>query len=467
MTIRTATFDPAKRFFVEMLTRDIELQDAILDLLDNCVDGAMRLNDGQSVDGLRPYERYEARISFDASHFSISDNCGGISMALAERQAFRLGRPGDRENEDLPTVGVYGIGMKRAIFKMGEEATVRSRTHDGEQFCVEITPAWLRDDKSWNLPIIEESGKLDAPGTSIVVRQLRDGIARLFSNETDFEGALKKAIAAYYGYIIEKGFSVYVNNEEIQPNQVSLMFNRETFDTETPGMAPYAYRSEIDGVTVQLAIGMYRALPDEEEENDALEGKPTKELAGWTIICNDRVVLYADKSRVTGWGDAGVPQYHTQFVSISGIVVFKSNDASKLPLTTTKRGIDGNSELYLGVKEYMREGLKLFTDFTYKWKRASPERTALKTATEAISIQDIATLVPESRWNAVRRGGGGERFKPTLPMPKEDDPSRQIRFSKRVSEIRKVSEYLFGDEDVPAGDVGAKCFDEMMKKAKV
>ena len=34
--------DPVKSFFVEMLTRDIELEDAILDLLDNCVDGILR-----------------------------------------------------------------------------------------------------------------------------------------------------------------------------------------------------------------------------------------------------------------------------------------------------------------------------------------------------------------------------------------------------------------------------------------
>lgn len=33
---------PAKRFFVDMLTRDIELLDAVLDLIDNSLDGAMR-----------------------------------------------------------------------------------------------------------------------------------------------------------------------------------------------------------------------------------------------------------------------------------------------------------------------------------------------------------------------------------------------------------------------------------------
>lgn len=33
---------PVKSFFVSMLTRDISLYDAILDLLDNCVDGIVR-----------------------------------------------------------------------------------------------------------------------------------------------------------------------------------------------------------------------------------------------------------------------------------------------------------------------------------------------------------------------------------------------------------------------------------------
>jgi hypothetical protein len=33
---------PVKSFFVSWLTRDISLEDAILDLLDNCVDGILR-----------------------------------------------------------------------------------------------------------------------------------------------------------------------------------------------------------------------------------------------------------------------------------------------------------------------------------------------------------------------------------------------------------------------------------------
>ncbi len=124
----TVSAAPTKRFFVEMFTRDIDLRDAILDLLDNCIDGVVRSKSFNRAHK-RPYANYWAKISLDADHFSISDNCGGISRELAEKSAFMLGRPADYEEETKgPTVGVYGIGMKRAIFKMGREADVTSQS---------------------------------------------------------------------------------------------------------------------------------------------------------------------------------------------------------------------------------------------------------------------------------------------------------------------------------------------------
>src|SRR5712664_1935662 len=82
---------PTKRFFVSMLTRDIELKDAILDLIDNCVDGATRQLKGK-LRGDKPYDGYTARLTLSARSFDISDNCGGIPQA-AIKDAFLLGRP--------------------------------------------------------------------------------------------------------------------------------------------------------------------------------------------------------------------------------------------------------------------------------------------------------------------------------------------------------------------------------------
>ena len=55
---------PSKKFFVSMLTRDIELKDAILDLLDNCVDGILRLLQVHPAPNKRkPYEGFWAKIN--------------------------------------------------------------------------------------------------------------------------------------------------------------------------------------------------------------------------------------------------------------------------------------------------------------------------------------------------------------------------------------------------------------------
>lgn len=457
---------PAKRFFVDMLVRDIELQDAILDLLDNCVDGAMRSNRaGNRIlsNPEKPYMGFNASIDFDRDHFKISDNCGGIPIELAQQYAFRMGRADAGRDQNIPTVGVYGIGMKRAIFKLGKCASIKSQTTAGG-FDVKISPAWLDADDDWELPLSEIPRSLQAPGTEIVVTQLRDGIPRLFADETDFERTLKGAISAYYGFIIEKGFTVIVNGEVIQPIKVSLLVDERNLATKD-GITPYVFKGSFDGVDVAVTVGLYRPLPNENEEEDALQGRPSTEKAGWTVVCNDRVVLFADKSRVTGWGEATVPQYHTQFISIAGTVVFRSNDASKLPLTTTKRGIDGNSELYLLVKEFMREGLKLYTDFTNKWKRSSRELHSVNAQLRTFSADAAHTVIPESSWSNVR-GVGGQKYKPSLPLPKEDDPLRQIRFSRKISDINAVASYLFDDVGFAPGDIGAKCFDDVLKKAR-
>ncbi|MCL0160475.1 ATP-binding protein, partial [Klebsiella pneumoniae] len=148
---------------------------------------------------------------------------------------------------------------------------------------------------------------------------------------------------------------------------------------------------------------------------------------------------------------------------------FTSSTAELLPITTTKRGVDGNSELYLSTKDVMREGLKFFTDFTYKWKANNEERKQLiSTASNMVSTTetDFAKSIPQEKWSTVRRSIGGQVFKPKLPMPRETDPLRQIKFSRRLSEIKLVSEFIFDDATQPPTEVGQYCFDEYLKKAK-
>src|ERR1700676_2176308 len=85
---------PVKSFFVHMLTRDIRLEDAILDLLDNCVDGILRSKADKAPKATKtsqPYSGFWAEIKFDKTSFSIADNCGGIPWSM-HTYAFKIGR---------------------------------------------------------------------------------------------------------------------------------------------------------------------------------------------------------------------------------------------------------------------------------------------------------------------------------------------------------------------------------------
>ena len=124
--------NPTKKFFIEMITRDISIEDAIIDLLDNSIDGANRRN-------AENYEGLVINITINSSEFVIDDNCGGFSLETAQKYAFRFGRPEEAPN-DQNTIGRFGIGMKRSLFKMGKEFQVETQT-EVDHFKIDVDVA--------------------------------------------------------------------------------------------------------------------------------------------------------------------------------------------------------------------------------------------------------------------------------------------------------------------------------------
>lgn len=475
----TASAHPSKAFFVGMLTRDIELRDAVLDLIDNCIDGIQRaLKANPPKDKNKPYTGFSAALTLKPNVFVIADDCGGIPRATAEKYAFRLGRPKGLKDEHLPTVGLYGIGMKRAIFKLGRACTVTT-LHDEGAYAVTISPKWMDSDDDWDLPV-KDVLKKDLPkslkgkhGTVISVSNLHPAIAQEFdSQKSNFLQTLESTISTHYSYIMHKGFSVTINGTLIAPKMLGVLLSDKNVPKEQR-IEPFIYETKSDGVEIDLTVGLYRELPNDEEVQAEVEGQSTsgsRDMCGWTVICNDRVVLYSDKTRLTGWGLATVPAYHPQFIAIAGIVRFRSTDVAKLPVTTTKRGIEASSELYLAVREVMQEGLKHFTNFTNHWKSHGEERKQIMRRASAVDPMQAATMVATKRadWTTVRKGLGGSKHIPSLPKPpKAPETTKVIRFSKSIKELELVAEYLFDDKHADPPKVGEECFNRVLQRAKI
>ena len=223
-------------------------------------------------------------------------------------------------------------------------------------------------------------------------------------------------------------------------------------------------------MNIFLAVGFTRPIPSEEEvQDEQQEARYSSVDAGWTVVCNDRAVLSCDRSEMTGWGEAGVPKYHTQFIAISGIVEFQSQDAALLPTTTTKRGIDASSPLYLQVKNKMREGMALFTRYTNKWKGRQLAGEARKHI-EGLPTLTFAEVKERANSMCLKKVVAhlkGKQYKPVLPMPpRRKTDRRRIAFSKTVREVDIVADYVFPDRPTPPSRVGEKCFDLMLKEAR-
>jgi hypothetical protein len=465
-----AQASPTKQFFVSMLTRDISLADAILDLVDNCLDGALRLADGQHVD----YSKHIVKISLTSISFSIVDNCGGIPRDIAMNYAFKMGRDSDdKRDAESETIGMYGIGLKRAIFKMGRNAKVKTR-NGSDTFEVPISSEWLND-KDWSpLPINEPADPSEIllePGTSIYVQDLNEGVSRHFSNPA-FINEVGIAISQHFTLFLQRGLRIEVNEQPISHVRIDVLVSQDA-----NGPAPYVYRKVVDDVTVSIVVGLNTSRTSESDDLDDDDphssgiGNPM--TAGWTVLCNDRAVIVGDKTRLTGWGDyPSIPLYHPQFSIITGIIEFRSKDATKLPVTTTKRALDTSSQIWLESLVKMKEGMRIWVTYTNDWKNhprtdqkkywQDAQPLSLSKAIEAVSSRD------ETKKTTVMSPAGREsltiEFNPRksdrLPKPDKKKPSsRRIIFSRPEEEIKKVATLLLDDPDAKPSAVGDACFD--------
>lgn len=451
---------PTKQFFVSMLTRDISLADAILDLIDNCLDGALRSANGGEVD----YSQYLVKVTLTDEEFSIEDNCGGIPREVAKNYAFKMGRePDDQRDSDSETIGMYGVGMKRAIFKMGRSALVKTM-HIDDAFEVPITSDWL-DNKDWDpLPISDTpaSNRLAEAGTRISVCDLYPGVARHFSNG-GFKNELSTAVSEHFTMFLQNGLRIIVNELEIQPVQVEVLVSEDV-----DGPAPYVFEKTIDDVIVSISVGLNtgRGL-EADDASSHFERDRSAATAGWTVFCNDRAVIVGDKSRLTGWGD-GIPLYHYQFSIITGIVEFRSSFAEKLPVTTTKRALDTSSDIWLQAIVKMKEGMRTWISYTNNWKNhPRTDQTKYWENSKALPLRAAVELV--SKRESARRKEGVVEYNPqkqrVIPTPPTKKPSsRRIVFSRPIEEVRMISKSFFDREDERPGVVGDKCFELVLSQ---
>jgi hypothetical protein len=166
-----------------------------------------------------------------------------------------------------------------------------------------------------------------------------------------------------------------------------------------------------------------------------------KDEGGWYIFCNGRMVLEADQTNITGWGEgneAKVQKYHGDFAFFRGYVFFDSDDAELLPWTTTKTGVDTDSSLYKSVRLEMINMMKPILDFLRKMaiEKSQKERGEIPDSPmeELLDAPKVSYKEITNVSNFVA--------KPRPIVTYNGPPLSSIQYYKPISEIEKIKKIL-------------------------
>ncbi|WP_084418463.1 ATP-binding protein [Henriciella litoralis] len=436
-----ANANPTKAFFVRMITRDITLEDCILDLVDNSVDGAWACVDGGplTLDNQTRLDHFTINISINTDSFTISDNCGGITLEDAESYAFTFGRRDD-DPQDGYNIGVYGIGMKRAVFKLGRKISIRSTTienGDVDSFEVPINVTkWLRqpEHSPWDFDIFE-ADNLPEPGVRIEVKEFTSAAEAEFADPAFLE-QLRKTIARDYSLHLHRGLQIIINGKKLEPWRIEF---RQSEDF-SPMRQSHTYKEQGGEVFVEIIAGMIASPPEDVGPSES-EGEESR--SGWYVVCNGRIVLAADKTSLSGWGTSGYPKWHRQYSGFMGFVIFSAQQAELLPLTTTKRSIDNSSSVFRKSLPEMRTAARTWIDYTNIRKQAMEAARGYERSTKSVEVF------------AIQRQPRVEL--PELSADKKTVRMSNIAYSVPTKKYRKLAAE-FGDPNMSLKDVGLTSF---------
>lgn len=192
-----------------------------------------------------------------------------------------------------------------------------------------------------------------------------------------------------------------------------------------PAVATLSFDSESD---TPVAVKIYVGIADSEPRS-----------AGWSVFCNGRLILDADGSPTTGWGEGEgriIPRFHNQYARFRGYVFFDCDDASKLPWNTTKTGVDTDSQIYQAVRLRMIDMMRPVIDFL---NRLDKEKTFEP------NDRILTSVIDESRQYRLNTVTTAPSFfaPPPTARPKSSGPKmRRIQYDRPEPKINAVKEAL-------------------------
>ena len=350
-------------YIQNVLVRDIDCKECLLDLIDNSIDAAREeiLSIETDLDPYgvpKSYAGYEIEIGCDASsgELSVHDTCSGIDQETIRDRLLLIGQQSNSKH----AIGHFGVGLKRALLKLGQNYEIET-SNGSEIFIIEFSASDLTQGSS-SITAIGETGGEYHKGTKIWIRIATEEARREVYQNPEWETRIRREIGIRYSVFINKGLTIRYEGVVVD----SLCPELKTFeDIEIQ-------QGHISGLPHNIQVSIEAGLHSSyslDSNNQTKLNEPLSDEYGWYFVCNDRVIKIACRDSEYGW----VTRWHNEYNGFVGWV-YIVGDVAHLPWNTKKTDIDSSSEVFGEIKDHLNSYASNFRSQNRKVKKKEADR---------------------------------------------------------------------------------------------
>ena len=346
------TYDlkPSKEAY-QAVKSDVTPVSAFKELIDNALDNWRRVLDG--LDPVTIEIEYQDGGPDSEDEIVIRDDSGGVEEDDLQI-LFALGQ--SKKTEIAGSIGAYGVGAKKAIVNLGNEATIRSRhMYADTGFGFTIDEEWLRDDDDWTVSK-EEYDDIEAGVTEIRISDLNTPWDKYRDN-------LIEDLSETYQFYLDPA-----RMEDFEPVDIILRERgpdgdlTNTVEIEPPEPIDWSF-TPMDGLFVRRYEGIDLQSKEFDEEvimniTVGLMREASAADAGADIFCQNRLVLSGVQDERAGFGmgknSSKLGKFSGQHRRLRVIIEFETEgDARVLPWDAQKSDIDPYTRVSRAARDWI------------------------------------------------------------------------------------------------------------------
>lgn len=362
--IETRDATPPKEIFRSIIA-DYDIRLGICELIDNSIDIWTRKG---RIDPLN------INLTFDTiqQKITIEDNAGGISQN--EITLFiSPGRTGNTGTEE--TIGIFGVGSKRAIVAMAQNIQVRTRQGNEKTISVEIDQEWLKEE-GWNFDV-HEVDPINKNTTIIELLGLRTAITndyvQLISDHISF---------TYAKFLLNPKISIQINKTNAQAVEFdhSWAFPKGYEPKEIKLILPI----ENSKVTILIKAGLIG------------ENASAGSEYGVYFYCNDRLIAKGIRNYEVGYTTGKAGRDHPS-VALARIIIEIRGDAQFMPWNSSKSDVNYKHKVFEALRDELINIIRYYVSLSRGWQGVWHEKvfkfkTGKKQEIEVKSLQEIRNV---------------------------------------------------------------------------